>query len=218
MNTRIKIYCIILSIIYILIILGSMPGSIEGFIKGSSDAERQNNLGKSIDVLYITVEPKDGYYAYPEKMKSKTGSSDLSLSATTYHVESEGGNKELSVGLIIFKYFSYILLFFAGMAMIASPFIFYKILRSVTKNKIIDDGVISNIRLLGYFLVYIFVTSTLFQIVNYLSAKQLIEFTDYKITFELQDIGILILAFVTLLLAEILKVSLNLKEEQDLTI
>jgi hypothetical protein len=95
----------------------------------------------------------------------------------------------------------------------------FKIVRSISKNVIFDMKNIKRIRNIGYSLIILFFVILLFQYLFSIAMNDMIAFKGYKISgIEIKHTSYLLFGLASLLFAEILKISLKMKEEQDFTI
>jgi hypothetical protein len=95
----------------------------------------------------------------------------------------------------------------------------YQIIRSIIKNDIFEIKNVRRMRVIGNCLLVMFAIGVYFMIFSTAQAKQLFAFENYRIVYEIgEDYYLLILGLITLLFAEILKISHTIKRENELTI
>jgi len=218
MNTRIKIICILIAICYVGLFVNIFYNDLdsikESFIDGANSAR-----GESVTTLFISLQPlseENSNVVLSNKADNKPVDVNRIKSEVKVHVPT----KDMPGHLFAIEMFCMVIGCFLAIAFLAFPFIFFNVIYNITKNKIITDSVILKIRIMGWIMTIFFLTDTLMRFTNIETAKYLINIENYKIKgLDLEaNIIYLCLGLVTLLLAEILKVSLNLKKDQDLTI
>lgn len=221
MYKKVKFYSVILAIIYVSVFSYSLYEGVIGFIAGfklgmtesASSADRSTPY-----VLSVKVRGLDNIVSFPDELQDivsgdiiKTESTELAVKLKSTILDNQPFLKILS-GIRVLALFSTIIL------TIIIPFYFFSIVKLVTKDQIIDMKVIKKIRITGWLLVGIFTMSFMYTTVGYYIANTIIHLKHYKIIMDYSNYMSLILGVVILLLAEILHISLKMKEEQDLTI
>lgn len=219
MNNKIKIYCIILSILYTVVVICSMSDTIESFKAGYKiGRESSPNTPWYMLTLHLRVLPIEGLHTYPEKIINSVTGQEVRAEANNYKIRIENSNIDIPVYVKVFRGFIIALsvVFLAGI--IYLPFLFFSVIKSATKGKILEPKVIRNIQRIGYILIIYYIIDSLAYFSDYLVAQYVMTFEKYRAVIDVSDFGLLFLGLVTLLMTEILKVSRQLKEEQDLTI
>lgn len=219
MNNKIKIYCIILSILYTVVVICSMSDTIESFKAGYKiGRESSPNTPWYMLTLHLRVLPIEGLHTYPEKIINSVTGQEVRAEANNYKIRIENSNIDIPVYVKVFRGFIIALsvVFLAGI--IYLPFLFFSVIKSATKGKILEPKVIRNIQRIGYILIIYYIIDSLAYFSDYLVAQYVMTFEKYQAVIDVSDFGLLFLGLVTLLMTEILKVSRQLKEEQDLTI
>lgn len=219
MNNKIKIYCIILSILYTVVVICSMSDTIESFKAGYKiGRESSPNTPWYMLTLHLRVLPIEGLHTYPEKIINSVTGQEVRAEANNYKIRIENSNIDIPVYVKVFRGFIIALsvVFLAGI--IYLPFLFFSVIKSATKGKILKPKVIRNIQRIGYILIIYYIIDSLAYFSDYLVAQYVMTFEKYRAVIDVSDFGLLFLGLVTLLMTEILKVSRQLKEEQDLTI
>lgn len=219
MNTRIKLFCILIAICYIGFFVNMFSNDLddikESFIDGADSVREEKNT-TSLSVWIEPVEKENTTIALSNKTDNKIINSHLKESRIKVDVPS----KDIPVYFFVTEIIFMIIGVFLFIAIVAFPILFFNVIYNITKNKIITDKVIFKIRVMGWTLTAFFLFDALIKYVQIAAAKQILNIENYKVAsldFE-GNIIYLCLGLVSLLLAEIIKVSLNLKEEQDLTI
>nr|WP_297163161.1 DUF2975 domain-containing protein [uncultured Dysgonomonas sp.] len=219
MNNKIKIYCIILSILYTVVVICSLSDTIESFKAGYKiGRESSPNTPWYMLTLHLRVLPIEGLHTYPEKIINSVTGQEVRAEANNYKIRIENSNIDIPVYVKVFRGFIIALsvVFLAGI--IYLPFLFFSVIKSATKGKILEPKVIRNIQRIGYILIIYYIIDSLAYFSDYLVAQYVMTFEKYRAVIDVSDFGLLFLGLVTLLMTEILKVSRQLKEEQDLTI
>jgi len=225
MNTRLKIICILFGIVYFYFIGATIfeliPISISNFKE--SHKEGYNKVNKKFDdsekteVVFFQVKPSSGFRSMPSSvMNLKTGN----LIQTEFPIFIAKVNKTqlpqwIKTGNFFFVLLAFPLLF----AIIFIPVQIYRVISSIVKNGIFSPKNINRIRWIGYCLLFIFAGDIFSNFISTAEARSLVTLENYRIIFKMdEEYYWLLFALVTLLFAEILKISHTIKEEQDLTI
>ena len=103
-------------------------------------------------------------------------------------------------------------------ALIAVPVYFYKIMGAFYKNNIFTHDNVRRMKMLGLLLLVIYLLDFLLDVTDYYYKNSLIETANYSISVHISGVEWLFMGLITLLIAMILKRSVEIKEEQDLTI
>jgi len=222
MNSRIKILCIILSLIYAGLIISSVAPAFEIFKTGIDLGKVSSNKNTRYEIYHFNVVPKTinfGNYTFPTTLTNVATGEEIKAEATGYKVGiAKSQDENHSLGGIIVLIIKLILSLIIIGLIVYIPILFFGIVKASTKGNIIEAGVIKKVSKLGWSLIGILTIDILVIGSDYITIKQLIELEHYRIMMDYSSYYLLILGTVTLLLAEVLKVSLNLKEEQELTI
>lgn len=112
----------------------------------------------------------------------------------------------------------YIAMFISIILLIAVPVYFYTIMGAFYKDDIFNRRNMKRLNILGILLIAIFVLQLVMDITYFHYKKSLIEITNYSLSIHLSGAEWLFMGLSTLLIAQILKRSVELKEEQELTI
>lgn len=230
MSRRIKIYCLLLSVIYAGLVVLTMTREYRDFIHGFNEGMEQGrakekdseNSKRSPFRHYAELILLPEAEEYPEQLvNTKNGQAvKTQLRNVIFYIDSTGKANlpPLPAWLSVLGSVTILLTFPVLFAVFAIPILFFKIMRAISKGLLLSNRVIRRLQWLGGILVYMFLITWLFSFVGYLETIHYLELANYEIMFPSEDWLLLILGLVTLLIAEILKVSLKMKEEQDLTI
>lgn len=215
MNLKIKIYCILLTIVYIAVIVNNAyQGSadfIEGFKKGS-------NKDFTSEIYYLNLEPKEGKYAFHEQIKNEKNNQYVSAEVNKYYIKTNTSYDSMPLELRGIKLTCFVFMVILSFGLLFSPVLFFSIIYSITKNSIITSSLILRTRVLGWLLLLFSIIDILYTINETIILRSIMEIENYQIVMGQPDYMMLVLGLVILILAEILKMSLKIKEEQDLTI
>lgn len=213
MNKKIRVYCLILAIIYVFVVMYTAFMEISsfkaGFKEGITDVPRE--------ILHVNMIPKSGGYSFPDKLTDITGKQDIRMEVRSAKVMVLNPAKlptAIFLGYYVVLFSAFVLL---GCT-VWLPFLFFKIIRAASKGNFLDIKVISRIRKIGIILIFFYFMDVMAYMIYTLKAQYLMDLENYKFFVDFSGFGTLILGVVTLLLAEILSVTLKMKEEQDLTI
>jgi hypothetical protein len=233
MNTRLKIICILFGVAY-LFIIGEfiINEAISSFKAGLSDEEPEvkninteddsSGVDSSTDLFdsfYFYVKPKAGKNSYPTSMLNKKTEELVQAEAEILSVKIRKQEVKIPTWLVVARVFQIISAFVIFFFLIYIPILVYKVIRSIIQNKIFDNIIVKRIRRIGYSILITFGSLVYFSSVSTIGAKILIDLEDYKIVFSLnEEYSLLLMGLMTLLFAEILKISHTIKEENDLTI
>ena len=227
MNTRLKIICILFGIAYFYFvgaaIIDEIPDFKAGFREGANKANKQfetNSISYDTDqaeTVFFNVKPISGFYSFPSSfINLKTGNP---IRAELSHFIAKVDKTQLPLRIKI--EYAVLMLFAIPMlfAIIFIPIQIYRVIRSIVKNEIFNPRNINRIRWIGYCLLSVFAIEIYANFINADEARALVNLEDYQIIFKVsEEYYWLLFALVTLMFAEILKISHTMKEEQDLTI
>lgn len=180
-----------------------------GFKEGLRDVPRE--------ILHVNLIPKSGGYSFPDKATDISGKQDIRMEVRNAKIMVLNPAK-LPTGIFI----GYYIVLFSAFVLLGCtiwlPFLFFKIIRAASKGNLLDVNVIRRIKKIGIILIFFYFMDVLACMIDTLKAEYLMDLENYTFFVDFSGFGTLILGIVTLLLAEILNVTLKMKEEQDLTI
>lgn len=215
MNLKIKIYCILLTIVYIVIIANSAYQGRADFMEGFKNGRNKNYTS---EVYHLNLEPKEGKYTFHERLKNEKNNQYITAEANIYTVRDDASYSSIPPGLKAMKLICIVFIAILGFGLLFSPLLFFSIIYSMTKNRIITSSLILRARVLGWLMMLFSIIEIIYTVNQTMILHKIMEFENYDIVMGQPDYMMLVLGLVTLILAEILKVSLKMKEEQDLTI
>jgi len=221
MNKRLKIFGIIFGIIYIAIVFFNLTSHLSemssSFMDGYNSVQKdpKKTIGVLYDIVQFDVQPKGE--RYKDSLQNMKSDDILKVQANSLSVKIAPQSKSVSkfVTDIISGIFAFAMLFI----LIFIPILVFKIIRSIEKDDIFNLLNIKRLKRIGYLLVTLFALTLFIYIKEFFKAKSMIELQDYKIVFTMGESYLyLIMGVATLLFAEILKISTQMKEENDLTV
>ncbi|MBF0574711.1 DUF2975 domain-containing protein [Dysgonomonas sp. GY617] len=219
MNKRIKILCLLLSAIYIGVVIYCIFDFGDGMMAGYRHGKKQaQNSSTNIQRLHVKVKPIEGVYTYPDKMINTLTGQEVKAEVSDCRIALDSSDTPLPSYMKISRGVVVVLAIIVLIGLIYLPFLFFSIVKSATRGKMLEHKTIRKIQRVGYLLIIYYLINTVVYLSDFIIAKQIVTLEKYRIIFDFSDFSFLFLGLVTLLLAEILKVSVQLKEEQDLTI
>jgi hypothetical protein len=225
MYRKIKIYSVVLAVIYAFLLGYYVYQGVYSFYAGiklsMEEAENKKSTGErgEAEVYHFKVEPRLGIYTYPETIINNADRQYIQAEVSEYKLKAMNMGDKMPAYLVILGYVRTFMAFVILFGLLYLPFLFFKTIASVVKDRVIDDKTISRIQLMGWFVTGYFIIDLFFYgIFEVVAVEHLFQLQHYKPVVDYTDCTMLILGLVLLLLAEILKVSLRMKEEQDLTI
>jgi len=99
------------------------------------------------------------------------------------------------------------------------PFLVVKILRSLQHSEVFDRINMNRINRIGLILLSVGIIGSVIQVINVFSAQYMVDLTHYNFSYtKVIDFNALIMGVVILIMNEVLRIAIEIKEEQDLTI
>lgn len=222
MKNRIKFYAVALLVIYSLTILVELIRESKDF-KGSFlsgwNAAREDKAGdrQYTEIFYLNVLPNDETHVFSDTYSGIEGKV-YNYEPLTIRVETEVNPQGVSGYYIVFKILFVFAIFVIVPMLFYMPILFFQILRKVISRDIFDESVIRRIMRIGWILVSLGIVYNLYLLSNYSIALEVVRLSDYEILLPSFNFAIFIFGFVGLIVAEVLKMSKKMKEEQELTI
>ena len=190
----------------------------EGVKTGMTTAKYQfEHKEQSDDFFLIDVTPKD--YAYFDESEINLYTKEgVLIRPNNVTVMTKSLPDRTSTWLILKSFISIFTLIVLALGVLV-PFLVVKILRSLQKSEVFDRRNLKRINRIGLILLAIGFFGTLLQIVNVLSAKLVIDLSNYNFSYaNVFDFYPIIMGVVILIMNEVLRISIEIKEEQDMTI
>jgi len=227
MDRRLKIITIALSVVYTISIGGyiyrEMADFMYGVKIGIKEGVKMAETGgmaslSTAGTFFLSVKPENGMRTFPTVLRNQLDRMPMKVEYETMVVELSDVRDKLPKGTLAADICSVFLSFFALFVMALIPVQTFRVLSSVSKDKIFDPSNISKLRIIGYCSLAFYVANFIVNYFHYWVAAHVVEVDGYSLRMDWGNITIVMLGFVVLMFAEVLKVSVQMKEEQDLTV
>ncbi len=216
---RIKSLCIILLIIFFgSLYQGAVVPFIDGIKYGYAIAQYETNSKKTTDdFLLMDVVAKNVNYMESTEMNEKTGTPVLirpnNISVLVHSLP------EKPIWWMALQVIYGILIVSSLVLGVWIPFLVVKILQSLQHSEVFDRINMKRINRIGLILVAMGIVGSIIQFINVISAQYMVDLTHYSFSYDkVFDFNTLIMGVVILIMNEVLKIAIVIKEEQDLTI
>lgn len=227
MDRRLKIISITFVMVY-MVIIGSVIynamadfwlGFKTGFEDGLSyqETSKANTLSAS-GYFYLSIKPATGLRSFPDTMFNQLDGKPMRAEIETMVVELNNAKELLPKGTVIIDIIMCFVVFFAMFIMLFVPVQTFRIVHSITKDKIFNADNIQKMRFIGYALLAFFVANFMLNYLHYRIATHVVQVEGYVLRMSWENATLVLLGLVVLMFAEVLKVSVRMKEEQDLTV
>lgn len=216
---RIKLLC---AVLFIIIIGNFYQGVVLSFIEGvkygfAIAKYETDNHNYTDDFTLMEVVAKDVNYLDSTEINTKTGEA-LQIRANNISILVNSSTEKpvwWNVLQVVFGAFILSVLILGVWILV----LVLKILFSLQKSDVFDRINLKRINRIGLIIILIGVISTALQFININSAQYLIELEHYVFSYaKFIDYNSLIMGVVILIMNEILRMAIEIKEEQDLTI
>lgn len=224
MNKRLKIIAIAISVVFAMVIYQGTIGFVQGFRIGFNEGReygRNEKIGALVTrMFHLSLKPEEGPYTFPTTTLPATTLFQLPVNAEIgkMKIQVTYDREQVPKRLLIAENLAMLFLFFSLYAFVLIPVQTFRIVRSITRNKIFDFANIKRLRQIGYALLVVYVLHLVMNYFDYKIASYVVQVEGYLLRMSWGDITLLLLGFVVLMFAEVLKISVPLKEEQDLTV
>ncbi|ADQ80980.1 hypothetical protein Palpr_2851 [Paludibacter propionicigenes WB4] len=216
---RIKFLCIVLLAVFFASLYQSVVLPFwEGVKTGYTAAKYQFEHKEQIDnYLLIDVTPKD--YAYFDESEINLNTKEgVLIRPHNVTIMTKSLPDKTTTWLILKSFISVLTLIVLTLG-IWVPFLLVKILRSLQKSEVFDRRNLKRINRIGLILLTIGLFDSLLKIVNILLAELMIDLSNYNFSYaNVVEFYPIIMGVVILIMNEILRISIEIKEEQDMTI
>jgi len=224
MNKRLKIITIAVGIVYTVIVFGQIYREMNGFAEafklgyneGRNEAMNDASGLPRKKTLFLSLKPEDGPYAFPttalNQLPVKAGIEKMRIQVTYMKEEVPKGVR------VVHNWAMVLLIPILVYVIIMVPIQVFRIVRSITKNKIFDPWNTKRLRKIGNALLLLYVVILVLHYVEYKIATHVVHVVGYSVQMDWGNYTLVLLGVVVLLFAEVLKISVQLKEEQDLTV
>ena len=223
MDRRLKIITIAISIVYMAIIGEYIRGEMADFQSGYRFAREKPEVGEarpfsSSGKFYLSLKPENGPRTFPTTMINQSDRKPMKAEIEKIVVEVTDVKDRLPRGTIAADVCMFLLAVFTLFVITLIPIQLFRVLRSISRGKIFDPTNIRKLRFIGYALLAFYIVNFFFNFFHYRIALHVVHIEGYSLKMNWGNTTLVILGFVVLMFAEVLKVSVQLKEEQALTI
>ncbi len=216
---RLKALCIALLIVFFASMYqGAVLPFIDGIKYGLTIAKYEDDTqNKTQEFIMMDVEPKNPNNVIPNEINIKTGQPVL-VQATNISLILNDVN-EKPVWLMALNALYMALTTIVLILGIWIPFLVVKILRSLQGSWVFERINLTRINRIGMMLLGIGILGSIIQFINIVSAEYFVDLTSYNFTYsKIIDFNAIIMGIVILVMNEVMRIAVELKEEQDLTI
>lgn len=216
---RLKTLCIILLVVFFASLFQSIVTPfIEGVKYGLAIAKYENdNQMKTDDFPMMDIVPKNNNFMENDERNTKTGEqllirpNNISILAHALPDKPFWWNTSQAIYAII-------ILTVIGLT-IWIPFLVISILRSLQNSQVFERKNLKYINRIGIIILSLGIMDTIIQSLNIFMAQSLIDLGNYEFTYsKVVDFNAIIMGIIILIMNEVLKRAIEMKEEQDLTI
>jgi hypothetical protein len=227
MDRRLKIITIAISLVYLVIIGGiiqsGMADFVSGFKQGFNDGmNRDKKEGISTlsgsGTFFLSLKPENGKRTFPTVITNQLDRKPMKAELESVVVDTGKLKVKLPRGTIAADICTYNLCLLVVFLMVLIPVQTFRVIRSITRNKIFDLSNISKLRNIGYSLLAFYAASIIVNFLHYRIALHVVQVEGYSLKMDWDDASLVLLGLLVLLFAEVLKISVQLKEEQELTV
>ena len=216
---RIKTLCVVLLIVFFgSVYQGAILPFIEGVRYGMTIAKYQlDHKEKTDDFILLDVVSKNYNYLEDSEINLRTGEKVLIRpNNLTVLVQS------LLDKPIWWKALQGVYSLLVLMTLVLGiwiPFLVVKIVKSLQNSEVFDRKNLKRIQRIGIILLVVGILGTLLQAINIYSAQSMVDLSHYRFSYaKVIDFSPIIMGVVILIMNEILRIGIEIKEEQDLTI
>jgi len=216
---RIKTLCVVLLIVFFgSVYQGAILPFIEGVRYGMTIAKYQlDHKEKTDDFILLDVVSKNYNYLEDSEINLRTGEKVLIRpNNLTVLVQS------LLDKPIWWKALQGVYSLLVLMTLVLGiwiPFLVVKIVKSLQNSEVFDRKNLKRIQRIGIILLVVGILGTLLQAINIYSAQSMVDLSHYSFSYaKVIDFSPIIMGVVILIMNEILRIGIEIKEEQDLTI
>ena len=216
---RIKTLCVVLLIVFFgSVYQGAILPFIEGVRYGMTIAKYQlDHKEKTDDFILLDVVSKNYNYLEEPETNLRTGEKVLIRPNNITVIMQSVQDKPIwwKVLHVIYSLFSFFILILA----IWVPFLVVRIVKSLQNSEVFDRKNLKRIQRIGIILLVVGILGTLLQAINIYSAQSMVDLSHYSFSYaKVIDFSPIIMGVVILIMNEILRIGIEIKEEQDLTI
>jgi hypothetical protein len=221
MNKRLKIIAIILCVVYVggivMHIYGMAPDMKHAFNEGYN-SEREG-IKSTARTFYLSVKPETGGRTFPTVLHNQSDGIPMKAEFEKIVVELSNVEKDkLPEGRRVVNIGLWLLGLFLIIATLMIPFNTFFLIESITTKTVFDPKNILRLRRIGYALLIFYATNIVFNYLYYRAKVQIIQLEGYSLQMDWGNTSLVIFGIAVLLFSEVLKISVQLKEDQELTV
>lgn len=216
---RIKILCIVLLVVFFgSLYQGAVMPFIEGVKYGMTIAKyEQDSQKKTDDFLMMDVVSKQSDYMETSEKNLKTGETVLIRPTNVSVLVHSLPEKPMWWIALQGVYAVFTLIVLALGVWI--PFLVVKILRSLQHSEVFDRTNLKRINRIGIIILAMGIIGSIIQFINIYSAQYMVNLSNYDFSYaKVIDFNAIIMGVIILIMNEVLRIAIEIKEEQDLTI
>jgi hypothetical protein len=216
---RIKTLCIVLLVVF----FGSMyQGVVVPFVDGIkyglfiAKYELDSKI-ETDDFLLMDVIPKQSDYMERAEINLKTSENVLIRPNNISIIVNSLPDKP--VWWFVLQAFYVLLSVLVIILVVWIPFLVVRILNSLQHSQVFDRNNLKRINRIGLILLFLGIAVTSIQFINVYIARYMVDLSNYSFSYaKIVDFNPIIMAIIILIMNEVMKVAIEIKEEQDLTI
>ena len=220
MNRTLKIIAIILCMVYVAsigeYIYRGIPDFKHGWNEGYNSA--RDGIKSPTRTFYLSVKPETGERTFPTVLYNQSDGMPMKAEFEKVVVELDVEKEKMPDRTIAAKICFFFLGLFFIIATIMIPFNTFFLIESITTKTVFDPKNIRRLRRIGYALLIFYATNIIYNYLYYRQKIQFIQVEGYSLTMDWGNTILVIFGLAVLLFSEVLKISVRLKEEQELTV
>lgn len=222
-KTQLALLSILAGAVYLFIITANFVGGWKSGVKTFKESAQQAEMeiktgsGRSWENFILTLEPKNFDQFYSDSIRNlKTGeitpiSYDKIQVWYTHTQPQTTKSFLLDTGMLLTAIPSMVLY-------LLILILFYKLVLAFYKDNIFSKDNVRRLKLLGTFTIIIYILQLAFYFMYHATTRSLLELSDYNIIMPDLEHELLLLGVILLIATNVMKRTITLKEEQDLTI
>ena len=220
-DKRLKIITIVVGVVFAVSFIDSfyrefIPGFKAGFSDGYNYGRNQGRGRPVTRTFFLSLKYEGGHYSFPTTALRQL---PVNSEIERIKVRATYTREQIPIGIRVaenlFKFFALFLFLFA---VIRIPIHTFRTVRSITKNKVFDPVNVERLRKIGYAILLLYIIFFLINYFDYKVASYVVQIEGYSLQMGRGNVTFALFGLVILMFAEVLKVSVRLKEEQDLTV
>lgn len=217
MRNKVKIYAALIGFVYTIMVVAVGVAEFKEMKTGFNAGYNQRDENNISFIFEADVAHKSKDLVFAEKLES-INAQEVRVEPRKMLMALDYPREEIPtditvryMGILLFAILTLIIILYI-------PFCFYQIVRKTVVKEVLDQFVIKRIARIGWMLMIYFVSDVLVKVINYSATKKYLILADYDVVFPSISYNVLMLSVLALFLAQVLNMSLTMKEEQDLTI